>query len=149
MNCYEYIAHNAGFNAVNLCKKYGFNIPINSDWQVISNCLQEIVNEYGENGLKEVMNLHPDKIILTELYSPIDYNGMYMQNAAMRSYGKAWFSSADGSGSLANIQPPQNMASDNKNSGEGFFKSAMLLQQNMLMILGFAALTAAILYKKS
>ena len=66
MNVYHYIAENNPDAANEICKKYGY-FQINS-MDELSNCLQNIVAQDGEIGLKDVMSLHPDKDVLIELF---------------------------------------------------------------------------------
>jgi hypothetical protein len=66
MHVYHYIAENNPDAAFEVCKKYGY-FKINSIDE-LANCLQNIVAQDGEGSLKEVMELHPDKDVLIELF---------------------------------------------------------------------------------
>jgi hypothetical protein len=66
MNVYLYIAENNPDAAFEVCKKYGY-FQINSIDE-LANCLQNIVAQDGEGSFKEVMDLHPDKDVLIELF---------------------------------------------------------------------------------
>lgn len=66
MNVYHYIAESSPDAANEVCKKYGY-FQINSIDE-LANCLQGIVAQEGEKGLKDVMSLHPDKEVLIELF---------------------------------------------------------------------------------
>lgn len=66
MNVYLYIAENNPDAAFEVCKKYGY-FQINSIDE-LANCLQNIVAQDGEGSFKEVMELHPDKDVLIELF---------------------------------------------------------------------------------
>ena len=66
MNVYHYIAENNPDAAFEVCKKYGY-FQINSIDE-LANCLQNIVAQDGEGSFKEVMDLHPDKDVLIELF---------------------------------------------------------------------------------
>ena len=66
MNVYHYIAENNPDAANEVCKNYGY-FQINSIDE-LANCLQGIVAQDGEKGLKDVMSLHPDKEVLIELF---------------------------------------------------------------------------------
>jgi hypothetical protein len=66
MNVYHYIAESNPDAANEVCKKYGY-FQINSIDE-LANCLQGIVAQEGEKGLKDVMTLHPDKDVLIELF---------------------------------------------------------------------------------
>jgi len=66
MTVYQYIATSSPDAAFEICKNHGFYDVQNLD--ELSNCLQVIVANGGENSLKEVMSLHPDKEVLIELF---------------------------------------------------------------------------------
>jgi len=66
MNVYHYIAESNPDAANEVCKKYGY-FQINS-LDELGTCLQNIVAQNGEDGLKDVMDLHPDKEVLFELF---------------------------------------------------------------------------------
>ena len=94
MNVYNYIAENNPDASFEICKKYGFFQF--SSAQEVADCLEQIVGNEGEDAFKEVMDLHPDKAVILELYDkkkdepivefvkPLQRNGMgfrRMQNA--------------------------------------------------------------------
>ena len=66
MNVYYYIAESNPDLAFGICNKYGF-FQLNST-QELADCLEEIVASEGEDAFKEVMDLHPDKEVILELY---------------------------------------------------------------------------------
>ncbi len=70
MNVYEYIAEANPDGALKLCNRYGFFQINNQD--ELATCLLSIVaqdgNENAQNALKEVMELHPDKDTIIELF---------------------------------------------------------------------------------
>ena len=66
MNVYHYIAENNPDAANEVCKKYGF-YQINSIDE-LADCLQHIVAQDGEESFKDVMELHPDKDVILELF---------------------------------------------------------------------------------
>lgn len=66
MNVYQNIAYNKPDEANEICKKYGYYQVENID--ELSYCLQKIVADEGEIAFTEVMNLHPDKDVILELF---------------------------------------------------------------------------------
>jgi hypothetical protein len=67
LNVYNHIAHNNTDKALEVCKKYGY-MPAN--YNELSFCLEDIVAKEGEPALKEIMEIHPDKEVLLELFEP-------------------------------------------------------------------------------
>jgi len=66
LNCYEYISANCPDAANEICKKYGYYEVENLD--ELAYCLNQIVGNHGEPALKEIMELHPDKDTLLEIF---------------------------------------------------------------------------------
>lgn len=65
---YYSIATNNPNAAYELCCKYGYtNVQPNLD--DLAGCLQHIVATEGEAGLKDVMELHPDKEVILQLFT--------------------------------------------------------------------------------
>lgn len=66
MTVYTYIAENNPDDAYEICKKYGyFNVESFED---LSASLQELVAQNGEGALQEVLEIHPDKDVILELF---------------------------------------------------------------------------------
>jgi len=66
MTVYQYIAENNPDAAYGVCQQYGYyNI---NDLSQLAQCLEIIVGQNGEEGLSKVMELHPDKDTLLELF---------------------------------------------------------------------------------
>jgi len=66
MNLYLYIAKNNPDAAYEICKKYGY-FNINSI-EELSNALQSIVAEHGQDSLKEILEIHPEKEVILEVF---------------------------------------------------------------------------------
>jgi hypothetical protein len=130
MNVYHYIAENNPDAANEICKKYGY-FQINSIDE-LANCLQNIVAQDGESGLKDVMSLHPDKDVLIELFDK----------------------KKDDTPTPIVLQQPVTMAhadgcSCNKNA-DGTIPTAIVNQTNMYILFGAVIVSIAILsYNKS
>lgn len=66
MNLYLYIAQNNPDAAYEICKKYGY-FNVNSI-EELSNALQNIVAENGQDSLKEILEIHPEKEVILEVF---------------------------------------------------------------------------------
>jgi len=66
MNVYLYIAQNNPDAAYEICKKYGY-FNINSI-EGLANALQGIVAEHGQDSLKEILEIHPEKEVILEVF---------------------------------------------------------------------------------
>ena len=66
MTVYQYIAEHNPDAAYNVCKQYGYYDI--KDIPQLAQCLELIVGQNGEEGLTKVMELHPDKETLLELF---------------------------------------------------------------------------------
>jgi hypothetical protein len=66
MNVYLYIAQNNPDAAYEICKKYGY-FNINSI-EELANALQGIVAEHGQDSLKEILEIHPEKEVILEVF---------------------------------------------------------------------------------
>lgn len=66
MNVYQYIANVNPDAANEVCKKYGYYQIENID--ELAWCLRQIVADNGEESLKKIMELHPEKGVILELF---------------------------------------------------------------------------------
>ena len=66
MTVYEYIANVNPDAANSVCKKYGYYQIENTD--ELAWCLRQIVADNGEESLKKIMELHPEKEVILELF---------------------------------------------------------------------------------
>jgi hypothetical protein len=86
MDVYKYIAENpkSQQKAINLCYDYGMQ-PQND--MHLADCLCDIVSNEGEQGLKEVMKLHPDRDIIVNYYKvPISEDSQRVANMLTYKY---------------------------------------------------------------
>jgi hypothetical protein len=66
MNLYLYIAENNPDASYEVCKKYGyFNIQ---SIEELASSLQSIVAENGQDSLQEILDIHPDKDVILEIF---------------------------------------------------------------------------------
>jgi hypothetical protein len=66
MNVYDYIANVNPDAANSVCKKYGYYQIENLE--ELAWCLRQIVADNGEESLKKIMELHPEKGVILELF---------------------------------------------------------------------------------
>jgi hypothetical protein len=66
MNVYLYIAENKPDEAYEICKKYGY-FNINSI-EELADCLKNIVAEKGQDSFEEILNIHPEKEVILEIF---------------------------------------------------------------------------------
>ncbi len=62
---YEYIAKSNPHSAKSLCESYGYTI---TNPRSMSNNLKTLINNEGEDALKSLMDMHPDKEIILEYF---------------------------------------------------------------------------------
>jgi hypothetical protein len=66
MNVYKYVAESNPNGAVQIINSFGYDVANTSD---LGRSLSELVAEVGEPAFKKVIDLHPDKDVILELYS--------------------------------------------------------------------------------
>lgn len=132
MNVYHYIAESNPDAANEVCKKYGY-FQINSIDE-LGQCLQNVVAQEGEKGLKDVMSLHPDKEVLIELFDKKKDETTPIPAVV----AQPMVANADGCGC------------SNKSSADGTTPSSLVNQTNMYILFGAVIVSIAILsYNKS
>jgi hypothetical protein len=77
MNVYQYIAENNPDAAYEVCKSYGYH-DINT-LEDLSHCLEMCVGNNGQEAFKNIMDLHPDKDALVELFTVNNINQQPME----------------------------------------------------------------------
>jgi hypothetical protein len=140
----DYIALSNPDAAIRLCEDYGVNINPD-DPNEISEGLSIIVSESGEKGLKDVMDIHPDKKIIIEL--------------AQKAKKHLNFIGSDDectTCSEMNYHPKRNSAIPfNYHSASGdptatasVLQTSVMMQQSTFMLLGIAVIGGILLFKK-
>jgi hypothetical protein len=66
MNVYKYVAESNPNAAVQIINSFGYEVANTSD---LGRSLSELVTEIGEPAFKKVIDYHPDKDVILELYS--------------------------------------------------------------------------------
>lgn len=102
MNVYNYIAESNPYFAKGICQKYGYqttNIRSKSD---LGQCLKLLVQKHGEGAFQDIMQSHPDKDLILEMFAKKETfsnmdgnsNGCSCRNCNQKS--KDHYSNADG-----------------------------------------------------
>jgi len=68
MNLYSYIAFNNPHAAKAICHKFGYRVANIKSKDDLAECLRSLVSQEGEPALKEILENHPDKEIILEVY---------------------------------------------------------------------------------
>ena len=68
MNTYTYIAESNPSMAKAICHKYGYKIQGVQTKKDLGVCLEQLVAKEGEPALYDVINNHPDKDLILEMY---------------------------------------------------------------------------------
>ncbi len=66
MNIYQYIAHNSPDECFQFCNKYGYYEIANID--ELGEVSEVIVSQHGEKAFKEILQYHPDREVILEVY---------------------------------------------------------------------------------
>lgn len=66
MNVFKYVAESNPNGAVQVINSFGYDVTSTSD---LGRSLSELVAEVGEPAFKKIMDYHPDKDVILELYS--------------------------------------------------------------------------------
>lgn len=69
MNVFKYVAESNPNGAVQIINSFGYDVTNTSD---LGRSLSELVSEVGEPAFKKVMDNHPDKDVILELYGSED-----------------------------------------------------------------------------
>lgn len=72
MNVYKYIAESDPNGAISIINSFGYEVVSSND---LGQSLSELVNQVGEPALKKIMDFHPDKEIILEMYSKDSVSG--------------------------------------------------------------------------
>jgi hypothetical protein len=66
MNVFKYVAESNPNGAIQIINSFGYEVTSKSD---LGRSLSELVSEVGEPALMKVMDNHPDKDVILELYA--------------------------------------------------------------------------------
>ena len=142
----DYIALSNPDEAIKLCEAYG--VPINpDDPNEISEGLSIIVSETGEKGLKDVMDIHPDKKVILELAQKAKRHLNFIgSDDECATCGENSYHSK------RNIPMPfHNAYGANGDSGTTAVlqtQTSVMMQQSTYMILGIVVIGGILLYNK-
>jgi hypothetical protein len=136
MDVFYYIAENNTDNSIALCNKYNLGCSFTDD---IAAGLEHIANT-GEEGFKEVMNLHPEKDVMIQLFSlkpkPVMAQATGVQPVQKNSCGCGNSGGGNYMNAIGGNVFPQ-------------FQAMMMQQQNTLLMVGIIVLVGAAFYIKN
>ena len=94
----EYIALNNPNEAAALCKQYGIDCNP-EDPAEVSDALEIVVIDNGEQGLRDVMGLHPDKGVLMDLFPApkqhLNFSGENRESCTNCAYAQMFIKSRE------------------------------------------------------
>lgn len=70
MDIYTYVASSNPYQAKAILHKYGYSVRNAKTSADIGTCLKDLVIYEGEDALKDIIDSHPDKGIILEMYQP-------------------------------------------------------------------------------
>ncbi len=67
---YSYIAASNPGLSVGLCEKYGYDVPPVRNFVELGGLLEQLKDREGEAAFRDIMDLHPEKNLILEMYAP-------------------------------------------------------------------------------
>lgn len=126
---YQYIANSNPELSAALCNKYGYSCNNIDD---VVGAFYDITNRYGEQALKEITDLHPDKELVLELHSkPL---GNCAKCPALNRMLETTFTGANGQ--ITTGAPAVNNSSTNQNqqSNNNWQPLFSTIENNKMMV---------------
>jgi hypothetical protein len=143
----EYIALAKPEEAAKLCSDYGIEVDVNNP-EDISEGLSAIVAQNGKEGLKDVMDIHPDKSVLLELTKKekkhFNYTG---SDDDQCSCGNCMARYMVGYNRFPLGNTTYSATGDTSTSASINNQTAVMMQQNTFIVLGVAVIAAVLLIK--
>lgn len=137
MTVYNYIADNNPNKARNIIDSFGYDVVNTSD---LGRSLTELVSNEGEPALKAVMQAHPDKDIILELFG---------DNSPSLSAKKETKSCGCSGCSAKNHQHPPQQHYMNASGPEGNNTMTLANQTNVILIVASLFIATALIIKKN
>lgn len=135
MDVYSYIAGNDPNGAVRVIGSMGYEVTSNSD---LARSLKELVNAVGEPAVKKIMDIHPDKEIILELYgSPRQAMGCGCSGCAKNAGQHAHYFNATGP---EDTKPKEASATISSNT--------LAHQTNVILVVSALFIATALILKK-
>ncbi len=69
VNIFQYVAENDEYAARSICNKHGFAMQNADTPDAMAVCLEQLVSEVGEPAMVDIVNVHPDKDLILEVYA--------------------------------------------------------------------------------
>ena len=79
MDIYTYIASSNPYQSKAILHKYGYSVRDVKDANDLGICLKKLVTYEGEDALKDILDSHPDRGVLNEIYETerkVEYKNM-------------------------------------------------------------------------
>lgn len=70
MDIYTYVAASNPYQAKSLLHKYGYSATNIKDTNDLGICLKKLVSQEGEGAFSDIVDCHPDKGVILEMYAP-------------------------------------------------------------------------------
>jgi len=143
----DYIASVNTNEAVALCGNYDYTVD-ETNPEHISDTMVEICGTNGEDALKKVLMIHPDKQVILDAFQKqqskfnakgdngFGCNSCRMMNPAVNEYGRyqSFYATGDN-------------ASNSNTNNQNTFANMISMQTNTILVLGLLVVGGAILYK--
>lgn len=153
MDVYEYIAHENPDMAIAVLAKYGHTVSNVKDSSDLAGLLKEFVKIHGEDGLKSLLAVHPDKEIILGTFQE---NGT-LELQRLRAADATTSTAAPCTGcnkleKMALAQAVNNSTSVSQQASQSSQAGnlpAFFTQTNTFLIIGSLVIAAAIILKKN
>jgi hypothetical protein len=141
MNVFKYVADSNPNGAVQIINSFGYDVKSKSD---LGKSLSELVAEVGEPAFKKVMDNHPDKDVILELYASENNNNKEKECDCDSCREKKQINehlqylNATGSGKFA----------DEKSSNSSTNTHLLANQTNVILVVSALFIATALILKK-
>jgi hypothetical protein len=142
MNVFRYVAESNPNGAVQIINSFGYDVTSTSD---LGKSLSELVAEVGEPAFKKVMDNHPDKDVILELYGSDNTKDKEDKSCGCdtcrnkyRAVEHLQYLNATGSGKFA----------DEKSSSSNTNTHLLANQTNVILVVSALFIATALILKK-
>ena len=142
MNVFRYVAESNPNGAVQIINSFGYDVTSTSD---LGKSLSELVAEVGEPAFKKVMDNHPDKDVILELYASDNTKekeekscGCDVCRSRQRTVEHLQYLNATGGGTFA----------DEKSNNSNTSTHLLANQTNVILVVSALFIATALILKK-
>jgi hypothetical protein len=143
MNVFRYVAESNPNGAVQIINSFGYDVTSTSD---LGKSLSELVAEVGEPAFKKVMDNHPDKDVILELYQSDNTKEKEDKSCGCdgcrnknRDKDYLQYLNVTGSGALANEKNPSSSSTNTH---------LLANQTNVILVVSALFIATALILKK-